>query len=208
MLFDLDGTLINTNPIIIASFIHTFKKHTNKTYSVDQVLPFIGPPLIDSMNAIDSTQAEAMMKTYIDHNIKHHDEFVKPYPHVVETIKVLHERGYKMAIVTTKITATAKLGLELTGLAPYFDVVIGLNEVDNAKPDPEPIYKALEALDAKPEEALMVGDNYHDIEAGQNAGTKTAGVNWTIKGKETLEALNPNYMLEKLPDLYPILGVE
>ena len=208
ILFDLDGTLINTNPLIIASFIYTIKKHTNQTYSVDQILPFIGPPLIDSMNAIDPEQAEAMVATYVEHNRANHDEFVKPYPTVLDTIKILHEKGYQLAIVTTKMTETAKLGLKLTGLEPYFDVVIGLNEVNHTKPHPEPIFKALDALNKTPVDALMVGDNYHDIEAGQNAGTKTAGVAWSIKGKEVLEALKPDYMLDKLADLLTILEVE
>lgn len=208
LLFDLDGTLIDTNPLIIASFIYTIEKHTGKTYSEEAVLPFIGPPLIDSMTKIDPEQAEAMMSTYIEHNLANHETHVKPYPTVVETIKTLHEKGYQLAIVTTKITDTAKLGLKITGLEPYFDVVIGLNEVEHAKPHPEPIFKALEALNKTPVDALMVGDNYHDIEAGQNAGTRTAGVAWSIKGRESLESLRPDYMLEKLADLLTILEVE
>lgn len=208
LLFDLDGTLINTNPLIIESFQHTIKKHTGKDYTEEQVLPFIGPPLIESMQTIDPSQAEEMMATYIEHNMSNHEGYVYPYPTVVETIKTLHEKGYKLAIVTTKITENARLGLKITGLAPYFDVVIGLTEVENAKPHPEPIFKALEALGETTTNALMIGDNYHDIESGQNAGTKTAGVAWSIKGRETLEALKPDYMLEELADLLNILEVD
>lgn len=208
ILFDLDGTLIDTNPIIIASFIYTFKKHTGKTYSMDEVLPFIGPPLIDSMRAVDAEQAEDMMATYIEHNISNHEKYVKAYPTVLETVKKLHEKEFNLGIVTTKITDTAKLGLKITGLDAYFDTVIGLTEVENPKPHPEPIFKALDELGQKPETSLMIGDNYHDIEAGKNAGTKTAGVAWSIKGGETLEALNPDYMLDKLIDLLEILEVD
>lgn len=208
LLFDLDGTLIDTNPLIIESFLFTIEKHTGQIYTKEAVLPFIGPPLIESMEKIDPNQAEEMMATYIEHNMSNHEGFVHPYPTVVETIKKLHEKGYKLAIVTTKITENARLGLEITGLTPYFDVVIGLTEVENAKPHPEPIFKALEALDETVENALMIGDNYHDIEAGQNAGTKTAGVAWAIKGREMLEALKPDYMLEELADLLNILEVD
>ncbi|MGM0524050.1 MAG: pyrophosphatase PpaX [Bacillota bacterium] len=208
LLFDLDGTLIDTNALIIASFAHTLKKHTGKDYTKEEILPFIGPPLIESLTSVDATQAEAMMDTYREHNIGEHETYVKAYPTVVDTIKRLHELGYKMAIVTTKMTDTAKLGLEITGLAPYFDVVIGLNEVEHAKPHPEPVLKALDALGETPMHALMVGDNSHDIEAGQNAGTKTAGVAWTIKGRDFLESFKPDYMLEELKDLLTILEVE
>lgn len=208
LLFDLDGTLIDTNALIIASFKHTLKKHTGKDYTKEEILPFIGPPLIESLTSVDPTQAEAMMDTYREHNIGEHETYVKAYPTVVDTIKRLHELGYKLAIVTTKMTDTARLGLEITGLAPYFDVVIGLNEVDHAKPHPEPVLKALDALGETPMHALMVGDNSHDIEAGQNAGTKTAGVAWTIKGKDFLASFKPDYMLEELKDLLAILEVE
>ena len=74
--------------------------------------------------------------------------------------------------------------------------------LQNAKPDPEPIYKALDALGSSPEEAIMVGDNYHDILAGKNAGTKTVGVAWSTKGKRYLQAFEPDYMLEKMTDLF------
>ena len=208
LLFDLDGTLIDTNALIIASFKHTLKKHTGKDYTKEEILPFIGPPLIESLTSVDTTQAEVMMDTYREHNIGEHEAYVKAYPTVVDTIKRLHELGYKLAIVTTKMTDTARLGLDITGLAPYFDVVIGLNEVDHAKPHPEPVLKALDALGETPMHALMVGDNSHDIEAGQNAGTKTAGVSWTIKGKDFLASFKPDYMLEELKDLLAILEVE
>ncbi len=84
--------------------------------------------------------------------------------------------------------------------------VIALDHVNKAKPDPEPIFKALEQLNSKPEEAIMVGDNYHDILAGKNAGTKTAGVAWSLKGRDFLEKFEPDFMLETMADLLTILG--
>jgi pyrophosphatase PpaX len=92
------------------------------------------------------------------------------------------------------------------GLDPFFKVVIALEHVTNVKPDPEPIFKALEPLGSAPEEALMVGDNYHDILAGKNAGTKTAGVAWSIKGRDYIAKYEPDYILEHMTDLLTILG--
>ncbi|SDC59163.1 pyrophosphatase PpaX [Pelagirhabdus alkalitolerans] len=205
ILFDLDGTLIDTNALIIASFTHTLEKHTGVLYKEEDILPFIGPPLIETLTKVDPTQANEMMATYREHNLSNHDAYVKPYPTVVETIKTLSDEGYHLGIVTTKITETAKRGLELTGLLPYFDVVVGLDEVEHAKPHPEPINKALDGLNQTPVSTIMVGDNYHDIEAGQNAGTKTAGVAWSIKGEETLANLKPDYMLKEMSDLLAIV---
>ncbi|GGM36319.1 pyrophosphatase PpaX [Paraliobacillus quinghaiensis] len=207
ILFDLDGTLINTNDLIIESFTHTLEKHIPTPFTREEILNFIGPPLYDSFHSVAPDQVEEMMVTYREHNISNHEKFVKAYPTVVETITTLKEKGYTLGIVTTKIRDTAELGMKITGLLDMFDVIVGLDDVTNAKPHPEPIFKALNQLGAHPQTTLMVGDNYHDIEAGQNAGTKTAGVAWTIKGKEFLASYKPDYMLEEMRDLLDILEV-
>ncbi|WP_226036025.1 pyrophosphatase PpaX [Aquibacillus saliphilus] len=206
ILFDLDGTLIDTNELIIASFTHTLKQYTDKEYNREEILDFIGPPLIDSFRSIDSDRVDQMVQTYREHNLHHHDSYVVAYPRVVETVNKLKQLGYRLGIVTTKMNATAELGLKVTGMEDMFEILIGLDDVTHAKPHPEPIMKALKELDATAPTTLMVGDNYHDIEAGKNAGTKTAGVSWSIKGKETLEAYQPDYMLEEMSDLLKILG--
>lgn len=207
ILFDLDGTLINTNELIIASFMHTLKKHTGRTYQREEILPFIGPPLYDSFHQIDPNKVEAMVATYREHNIANHEHYVVAYPTVVETMHKLKEKGYQLAIVTTKMKDTAMLGLEITGMKDVFETIVGLDDVTNAKPHPEPIIQALTKLDALPQHAMMVGDNYHDIEAGQNAGVRTAGVAWSIKGAAALSAYQPDYMLEEMKDLLTILEV-
>ncbi|SDK04779.1 pyrophosphatase PpaX [Sediminibacillus albus] len=207
ILFDLDGTLIDTNELIIASFLHTLKVYSNHEYSRKEVLDFIGPPLKDSFMKIDPDRVDEMVATYREHNLSNHDDYVTAYPTVVDTLKQLKAAGYQLAIVTTKVKSTAMMGIALTGMEGLFETVIGLEDVTNAKPHPEPIIKALQQLDGQASTTLMVGDNYHDIEAGQNAGTKTAGVAWTIKGREVLEAYQPDYMLEKMSDLTTILGV-
>lgn len=100
------------------------------------------------------------------------------------------------------------MGLKLTGIGEFFKTVVTLDDVTMAKPDPEPVLLALKQLGSEPAEAIMVGDNYHDILAGKNAGTKTAGVAWTIKGPEALAKHEPDYMLEKMSDLLQIVGVK
>ncbi|CQR46476.1 Pyrophosphatase PpaX [Paraliobacillus sp. PM-2] len=207
ILFDLDGTLIDTNELIIASFTHTLEKHTGKKYQREDILPFIGPPLYDSLHQVDPDHVEAMITTYRTHNIENHEKYVVAYPTVVETMRTLKDKGYQLGIVTTKIRDTAELGLKITGLYELFECVIGLDDVTNAKPHPEPIIKALTELDASPQHALMVGDNYHDIESGQNAGVKTAGVAWSIKGEAALADYQPDYMLKEMKDLLTILEV-
>ncbi|PKR78013.1 pyrophosphatase PpaX [Halalkalibacillus sediminis] len=206
LLFDLDGTLIDTNELIAQSYEYTIEKHTDKQYTREEVLQFIGPPLQDAMQEIDPTQVDEMMATYREHNLAHHDSFVKMYEGVYETIRSLHEKGVPMAIVTTKLRRTALKGLEVTGLDQFFDVVIGLDDVSNAKPDPEPVLKGMNAIDGSPETTIMIGDNSHDIHAGKNAGTQTAGVAWSAKGKDFMESLEPDFLLNHISDLVELVG--
>ncbi|PWU69265.1 pyrophosphatase PpaX [Gracilibacillus dipsosauri] len=208
VLFDLDGTLIDTNELIIASFTHTIEKYADRPYTREEIIDFIGPPLIDSFQKVNPDLVEEMMATYREHNYAHHEQYVEAYPTVVETINELKQAGLKLGIVTTKLSDTAKLGLKITGMDQLFDVLIGLDDVENAKPHPEPILKAMNLLHANPMTTLMVGDNYHDIEAGHNAGVKTAGVAWSLKGRKVLEKHDPDYMLEEMRDLLAIVGVE
>lgn len=208
ILFDLDGTLIDTNELIISTYLHTLEKYYPGKYEREDVLPFLGPTLHEVFGAMDPEKVEEMVLDYRTYNLANHDSLVKEFVGVMETIETLKKKGYKLAIVTTKREDVAFKGLRLMKLDPFFDVMIAYDHVKKVKPDPEPIFLALEKLDSKPEETLMVGDNFHDVLAGKNAGTKTAGVAWTIKGRDYLAKYEPDYMLENMTDLLRILGEE
>lgn len=208
LLFDLDGTLVNTNDLVMASFKHTLDHYFPGKYTTEDILTFLGPPLYDSFYTVDHERVEEMILHYREFNMQQHDLMVKEYEGVFETVRALQAEGYKMAIVSTKIRRAILKGLEISRLAPFFDVIVALDDVTHAKPDPEPILRALQILNSKPEETIMVGDNYHDIEAGKNAGTYTAGVAWSIKGRDFLSSYNPDYMLDNMRDLLKILKVE
>ena len=206
VLFDLDGTLINTNELIISSFLHTLNKYYPDQYKREDILPFIGPSLHETFRSMDEGKVDEMIQCYRQFNHDHHDELVEEYETVYETVQELKKQGYKIGIVTTKARQTVEMGLKLSKLKEFFDVVVTIDDVEHVKPHPEPIQKALKLLDAKPEETLMVGDNHHDIVGGQNAGTKTAAVAWMIKGREYLESYKPDYVLDKMSDLLSILS--
>lgn len=207
VLFDLDGTLIDTNDLIITSYLHTLDQYFPNQFKREDVLPFMGPSLHEVFEKLNPEKTEEMIHTYRTFNKSNHDLLVKEFEGVYDTVKLLKEKGYKLAVVTTKKLDVAQMGLKVSNLEPFFEVVVAIDHVNKIKPDPEPILKALEHLNSRPGEALMVGDNYHDILGGQNAGTKTAGVAWSLKGRETLEQYKPDYMLEKMPELLTILGV-
>lgn len=207
VLFDLDGTLIDTNELIISSFLHTLGEYYPDRYNREDVLPFLGPTLTETFESIAPDKVEEMIRVYREFNLGNHDLLVKEFDGVFETIRSLKEAGIKIGIVTTKVLMVVEKGLKLTKLDQFFDVIVALDHVKKPKPDPEPILKALELLGSKPEEAIMVGDNSHDILGGKNAGTKTAGVAWSAKGKDFLLQFNPDYMLENMADLLEILEV-
>jgi pyrophosphatase PpaX len=151
-------------------------------------------------------QVEEMIAAYREYNISKHDELVKEFIGVTETIQTLKERGYKLAVVTTKRLDVTLKGLRLMNLEQFFEIIVAYEHVKKTKPDPEPIFNALEQLNSTPSETMMVGDNYHDILAGKNAGTLTAGVAWSIKGRDYVASYEPDYMLENMTDLLTILG--
>lgn len=208
VLFDLDGTLIDTNELIIASFLHTIDRYAPGKYNRKDVIGWIGEPLYDSLSRIDADNIEEMMAVYREHNFANHDRLVQEYAGVYATVKTLYDHGFKLGVVTTKFYSGAAKGLTLAGLAPFFSVVVGLDDIARPKPDPEPVNRALAQLGATAERAIMIGDSTTDIEAGKEAGTQTAGVAWTIHGTDKLQAAGPDYWLTSMPDLQAILGVK
>ena len=205
LLFDFDGTLLDTNELIIQTFLSVLGKRYPGRFTKEDVLHFIGPSLKQTFDSIDETLTEELIKEYRAWNIEMHDQMAVEFDGVAETLRILKARGLKMAIVSTKRQDIIQRGLKLMGIEDIFEVVIALDDVVTPKPDPEPLLLALERLDATKEEALMIGDNSHDIEGGHNAGVRTAGVTWTAKGEAYLATFNPTYMLQHITDLLEIV---
>lgn len=206
ILFDLDGTLLDTNELIHQSFEYTLG-HYGYSFTREEMLEFNGPPLVKTFTDLNPDSAEDMIQTYREHNLANHNDYVKLFPHVEETLKELHLAGVKMGIVSAKMRYGVKLGLEFTKIKDYFDTIVAVDDVSNPKPHPEPVLKAMKNLNGVAQSSLMVGDNYHDIESGKNAGLRTVGVAWSSKGEEYLKQFKPTYMVEDMRDLLPIVGV-
>lgn len=194
-LFDLDGTLLDSIDMILTSFHHTSQAHLGRELSDQYWLAGVGTPLRTQLSKIARSEAEldAMMDTYRDFNLAKHDEMAKAYPGIVEVVKTLHRDGAKLALVTSKLSEGANRGVRLLGLDEELAVRVCADDVANGKPHPEPVLKALAALDAKPGQAVFIGDSDHDIESGRAAGVETAAVNWGPFPREKLEAAGPTY---------------
>lgn len=201
LLFDFDGTLLDTNELIVQTFLSVLGEHFPGEYGREDVLHFIGPSLEQTFTKIAPGKVSELSDQYRRLNRTLHDELVSEYDGVAETLRTLKSRGLKMAIVSTKREETILHGLKLMGVHDVFDVLVALDHVQNPKPHPEPLELALRLLEADQQGALMIGDNSHDIEGGKNAGVRTAGVAWTAKGEEFLANFEPDFMLQHISDL-------
>lgn len=202
-LFDLDGTLIDTVALIQRSFHETVQHYGRPPVSDGDIVSVMGRPLEACFRELSGQDAPIadMVVTYREINRELHDDMVRPYPGVVETVERLRGEDVVLAIVTSKIGVDARRGLRVAGIDHAFEVVIGAHEVDEAKPHPEPVLTALRQVGADAEGAVIVGDSVHDMESGRRAGVATAAALWGPNGRSELEPANPDHWLERIEDV-------
>ncbi|MEG0275913.1 MAG: pyrophosphatase PpaX [Coprobacillus sp.] len=201
VIFDLDGTLLNTDLLIKKSFEHVFKIYKpDYQLSDEEYLSFLGPTLLASFKRYFPLDlCEELIDCYREYNHAHHEDFVTIYPTVIETLEKLKQKGYPLAVVTTKQTQAAFIGLDLFSMRDYFEMVIGVDCVKHVKPDPEGIYNVVGKT--KTSKAIMIGDNSSDILAGKNADVYTIGVTWSPKGTKEMEDLHPDLMIDQMDEI-------
>jgi pyrophosphatase PpaX len=207
VLFDLDGTLIDSVRLILDSYHHTLAAHGLPPRSDEEWLEGVGTPLAAQFAAWQDTAGllDALITTYREYNLKHHDRMVTVYPGVVDVVKALKEAGIPTGLVTSKNRVGALRGLTLVRLESLMDVLVCSDEVDNPKPHPEPVEKAVRLLHADPATTVYVGDSIHDMRSGRAAGVLTAAVLWGPFGRSQLEGAQPDYWLEKPEDLLSLV---
>jgi len=199
VLFDLDGTLLDSMELIRRSYGHALRVHRGVEPEHESWLEGIGRPLRwqFARHAQDPAEVEAMIATYRAHNLAHHDAAVSAFPGAIEAVRALAERGLGLAIVTSKLRSGALRGLARGGFEDLFPVIVAADDVKEHKPDPAPVRAALAALGVEASRAVMVGDSPHDLAAGRGAGTRTAAVAWGPFPPEALRACAPDYWLEQ-----------
>ena len=207
ILFDLDGTLIDSVRLILDSYHHTLAQHGIPARSDEDWLKGVGTPLtVQFAEWRDSPeQLEALIATYREYNLKHHDRMVTVYPGVVEAVREIKAAGRQTGLVTSKNRQGALRGLKLVGLEALMDVLVCADEVTNPKPHPEPVEKAVALLGANPATTVYVGDSVHDMHSGRAAGVKTAAALWGPFGRESLESASPDYWLAAPADIVPLM---
>jgi pyrophosphatase PpaX len=202
VLFDLDGTLIDTIDFILASVRHTFAERARGPSDADWIAG-IGTPLRTQLAAYadGAEDLDALVERYRQHQRAHHDEMTRCYSGVREVLAEIRQGGHRVGVVTSKLAEPAARALRHVGIEALVEVLVGADDCERHKPHPEPVLRALARLDAGPDAALFIGDSPHDIAAGNAAGVVTAAVLWGACSREALAAANPRHVVSEVREL-------
>lgn len=181
ILWDFDGTLLNTNDVILESWQHTYEHYYGHRMPVEHITKCFGEPLLVTMaREFPDVPPKDSAEIYREYQKDIAYVWAKTIPGVFELVEDLKEQGYKQCIVTSRTTESTLRYLELFGKKDLFDGMVTCDDTDKHKPEPEPILLGLEKVNSAKEEALMVGDGVFDIKCANNAGVKSVLVGWRI----------------------------
>lgn len=201
VLFDFDGTLLDSFDLISASFRQACRLVLNRQLSQREVLERWGWPLRVRFEAVDPARVDALVDAYQACYRTNHDRMIALFPGVREMLDALRERRVAMGIVTSKRRPTTLLGIDRLGLSPYFGAVVTEQDVPAPKPAPDAILAALRELGAPAETALMIGDGVFDIQAARAAGVRGGAALWGTREREALLAAAPDLVLPTPADV-------
>ncbi|HVC34300.1 MAG TPA: HAD-IA family hydrolase [Chloroflexota bacterium] len=218
ILFDLDGTLIDTTDLIFQSYQHALTSVLSTPASPAELFLGYGQPLPEAFASIlehrgirrapaeQATLIDQLIVTYRAFNVANHDVLAKEFPGVRSTLDALRQRGYVLGLVTSKGRQIAERGLRLIELDDCFATAVFQEDSERHKPHPEPLWVALDRLGRRdrPLDTLYVGDSTHDLQAGRAAGVQTAGALWGPFPPESLATEAPDYLLDSIGDLLSV----
>ncbi len=205
LLFDLDGTLIDTIALILASMRHATHTVLGHTPPDDVLMRGVGVPLGTQMRAISAPHADELASAYRAHNWGIHDELIAEYPGVEEVLADLSARGMPMGIVTSKSRNVAVRGIGLFGIEKYVSVVVTADDTEKHKPEPDPLFRAAELLGVPLDECGYVGDSPYDMRAAISGGAVAVAALWgAFPAEEVLEP-GPDFALRLPTEILELL---
>jgi len=206
VLFDLDGTLIDSGGMILASFRHATRTVLRREIPDEQLVASVGGrTLHDQMRVLDPDRVDELVHSYREHNEPLHAN-LECCEGIVPVLEQLRAERRRLGVVTAKRHLTIQLAFDRLGIGRYFDVVVGSDDTKRHKPDRDPILKALELLGAHAEEAAYVGDSPFDVRAAKAVGVYAVAVAWgRIHPEERVRAEEPDAYVETAEELLGVL---
>ena len=211
VLYDFDGTIMDTNDVIIGSWQHVYKTLRGEKGDLTYILSTFGEPLEYSMEtSFPEVSKEESVKIYRDWQKEHFLDMIHLFPGVEEMLAEVKARGYRTSIATSRLSESLHRALSHFDLYKYFDAIVAVEDIEEAKPAPDTIFKALDKLNAKPENAIMMGDSRLDILCARNAGVPSVLVGWsaTLAGKtkeDFAPGEAPDFIIQKPEELFEII---
>lgn len=201
IIFDLDGTLAQTNELIFTSFNHVAQKYSGKVFSPNEITAMFGPPEEGALEQIvGKERLEEALEEFLKYYDEHHPAMATVYEGVREILHYLQCKGVLLALFTGKGKHTAMITLKHLGLLRYFDLIVTGHDVKNHKPSSEGIQKVLSTFGLEPNQVLMVGDSVADIIAAREAGVKVAAVVWDSYSKEKIMQMDVEYLFHTVAE--------
>jgi pyrophosphatase PpaX len=206
VLFDLDGTVIDSGAIILASMRHAAKEVLGEEPPDELLMAAVGGPGLEAqMQALAPDRVEELVTVYRAHNEPLHQQLACCVG-IDDLLVRLKDEGRRLGLVTAKRRATVALAFDVLPLAHLFETVVGGDETERHKPDPAPLLLAAERMGADPKDCAYVGDSPFDIRAAKAAGMFAVAVTWGgIHDRPKLEAEEPDAMVDSAEDLYGVL---
>ena len=210
VLFDFDGTLMDTNELIVDTWRYTVKNMTGREITDEEVRLTFGELLIDSAQRLmPEVDGEEVVDFYRKLQREIFLDRIKLFDGAEEVLRKLKASGYKVALVTSRLKSSTERGLNHFGIKNLFDAILTASDSDKFKPDPDPLFIILDRIGSKPGEAIFVGDTAYDIEAGRNAGVFTVLVGFSYAlPPEKRAAAAPDAVIEELRDILKLLHIE
>jgi pyrophosphatase PpaX len=200
VLFDVDGTLIDTAELIADSLEYACRRHLGRTHPRETYYALIGKPAMVQMEILGGDRAPEMMDTAVAYYEEHFEE-ERPFPGALDTLAQLHETGIRLALVTSKTRHELNPTLERVPLNRYAFVVVTAEQTTRPKPYPDPVYLALQTLQIGAEHVLFIGDSPYDLQSGRAAGVRTGAALWGPHPRAALEAEQPDYVFGRFREI-------
>lgn len=205
VIFDLDGTLVDTYPVIRKTLVELFDLHLpDLKYNEDFLMSFFGPPLKESFYGLtnDENKTKFLVDEYRRINAKYYEYELALFPKVIDSLEVL-KKNHKLAILSNRIFNLVEVALKATKIDKYFDLVLGVDNISKPKPSPDGLFQILKYFNTN--KAVYIGDALTDVLAAKSAGVIAIGATWALTKRNEFEEIDTDYIVDDYDELLKIL---